>query len=35
MSNQNSDPSVYVYVHSAHNTIDFLKDVERERERER
>ena len=28
MINQNSDPSVYAYVHSAHNTIDFLKDVE-------
>jgi hypothetical protein len=30
MSNQNSDPSLYAYVHSALSTINFLTDVERE-----
>jgi len=30
MSNQNFDPSIYAYVHSALNTIHFLTDVERE-----
>ena len=28
ISNRNSDPSVYAYIHSAFNTIDFLKDVD-------
>jgi len=30
MSNQNSVSSLYAYVHSALNTIDFITDVERE-----
>jgi hypothetical protein len=30
MSNQNSDPSLYAYVHSALDAIDFLTDVGRE-----